>query len=287
MITLIGLGPMGQAMARTLLSAGHQVTVWNRTASRVDDLVTAGATRAESPAAALRASDLVILSLTDYQAMYDIIGDSVDALSGKVIVNLSSDTPEKSREAASWAQSHGAEFLTGGLMVPAPMVGTESAYAYYSGPKDVFTRHEPTLALIGAPRYVGEDYGLAQLYYQAQLDVFLTALSGLLHATALVGTAGISAATFLPEAIAAMAGIPAMLEAGEDTARQLDSGDHPGELSTATMMGATASHILDSSKAAGIDLELPMAIKSHYDRAIAAGHGKDNWTSLFEIMKNN
>lgn len=286
MITLIGLGPMGQAMARTLLSAGHQVTVWNRTASRADDLVTAGAARAESPAEALRASDLVILSLTDYQAMYDIIGDSIDVLSGKVIVNLSSDTPEKSREAAAWAQSHGAEFLTGGLMVPAPMVGTESAYAYYSGPKDVFARHESTLALIGAPRFVGEDYGLAQLYYQAQLDVFLTTLSSLLHATALVGAAGVSAASFLPDALETVAGIAVMIGSGDELGQMLDNGDHPGDLSTATMMGATASHILDASKAAGIDIELPMAIKSHYDRAIAAGHGKDNWSSLIEIMKN-
>ena len=51
------------------------------------------------------------------------------------------------------------------------------------------------------------------------------------------------------------------------------------------MMGATAGHILGSSEAAGIDLALPRAVKSHYDRAIAAGHGRDSWTSLFEVMK--
>jgi 3-hydroxyisobutyrate dehydrogenase-like beta-hydroxyacid dehydrogenase len=51
------------------------------------------------------------------------------------------------------------------------------------------------------------------------------------------------------------------------------------------MMGATAAHILAASEAAGIDLELPRAIRSHYERAIAAGHAKDNWTSLFEVIK--
>ncbi len=169
-------------------------------------------------------------------------------------------------------------------MVPAPMIGTEAAYVYYSGPRSLVDQHAATLGLIGVPRYVGEDPGLAQLWYQAQLDVFLTALSGLLHATALAGSAGVTAAEFLPEALQTLADIPAML-AGEDTARNLDAGIHPGDLSTATMMGATADHIVGASEAAGIDVELPRAISSHYGRAIAAGHGRDSWTSLIEVIK--
>jgi 3-hydroxyisobutyrate dehydrogenase-like beta-hydroxyacid dehydrogenase len=61
-VTIIGLGPMGQAMARAFLAAGHPVTVWNRTASRADALVAEGAPRAATPAEALAASRLVILS---------------------------------------------------------------------------------------------------------------------------------------------------------------------------------------------------------------------------------
>jgi 3-hydroxyisobutyrate dehydrogenase-like beta-hydroxyacid dehydrogenase len=171
------------------------------------------------------------------------------------------------------------------VMVPAPMVGTDDAYVYYSGPEDVFDAHEPTLGLIGTPRYVGDDPGLAQLYYQAQLDVFLTTLSALLHATALVGSAGVPASEFLPQAIETIAGIPLMIGDGAETAQQLESGVHPGDLSTTAMMGATADHVLRASQAAGIDLELPRAVKSLYDRAIAAGHGRDNWTSLFETIK--
>ena len=295
-VTVIGLGPMGQAMVRTLMAGGHPVTVWNRTASRADDLVAEGAARAASPAEAVAAVDLVILSLTDYQAMYDILdpvgahaagsGPGDGLLAGKLLVNLSSDTPERTREAAAWADRRGARFLVGGVMVPAPMVGTDEAYVYYSGPKDAFAAHEPTLRSLGAPRYLGEDPGLAQLFYQAQLDVFLTTLSALLHGTALVGSAGVPAAEFLPQALETVAGIPAMLGAGEDTAQQLDSGSHPGDLSTATMMGATADHVLAASEAAGIDLDLPRAVKAHYDRAIAAGHGRDNWTSLFETIKH-
>lgn len=288
-VTMIGLGPMGQAMALVLLKAGHQVTVWNRTPSRAEDAVAAGAVLADSPTDAVAASELVLLSLTDYQAMYDILGstsggDYADSLAGKVLVNLSSDTPDASREAANWATERGASFVTGGVMVPAPAVGTPDAYVFYSGPEDVFATHEPVLRLIGAPRYLGTDPGLAQLFYQAHLDVFLTALSALLHATALVTANGVPATDFLPGALSTLTDIPAMIGEGTDLARQLEAGDHPGDLSTARMMGATADHIVRTSVAAGVDPDLPEAIKSQYDKAIAAGHGTDNWTALYEIL---
>ncbi|CAL9657731.1 hypothetical protein SUDANB176_06864 [Streptomyces sp. enrichment culture] len=42
-VTVIGLGPTGQAMAGAFLDRGYDVTVWNRTASRADALVARGA----------------------------------------------------------------------------------------------------------------------------------------------------------------------------------------------------------------------------------------------------
>jgi 3-hydroxyisobutyrate dehydrogenase-like beta-hydroxyacid dehydrogenase len=285
-ITVLGLGPMGRAMATVLLRAGHPVTVWNRTPGRADDLIRAGATRAATPAEAVAASALTILSLTDYPAMYDILGGvPADSFSGRDLVNLSSDTPDASRAAAGWAAARGARLLTGGVMVPAPMVGGHGAYVYYSGPAKVFAAHEPVLRLIGETRYLGADPGLAQLLYQAQLDVFLTALSGLLHATALVTASGVLAADFLPDALQTLTDIPAMVGSGAELAAELDAGKHPGDLSTTLMMGATAGHILRTSEDAGVDRELPAAVKSHYDRAIAAGYGNRNWTALYEVIR--
>jgi 3-hydroxyisobutyrate dehydrogenase-like beta-hydroxyacid dehydrogenase len=284
-VTVIGLGPMGRAMAATLLEAGHPVTVWNRTPGRADELVASGATVAPTPADAVAASGLTILSLTDYQAMHDILDGSTDVLAGTTIVNLSSDTPDVTRTAATWAAQHGARFLAGGVMVPAPVVGTEAAYVYYSGPEAVLRSHEGALGLLGQPRYVGDDPGLAQLWYQAQLAVFLTALSGLLQAAALVSAAGVPVGDFLPDALDTLTGIPEILDGGQALAEQLESGVHPGDLSTVLMMGATADHILSTSATSGVDTELPRAVKAHYDRAIADGHGTDNWTALYEVIK--
>lgn len=122
---------MGQAMARVLLHAGHPVTVWDRTESRAGDAVAEGAQLAATPAEAVKASELMILSLTNYQAMWDILEDSTASLSGRTLVNLSSDTPDETRRAADWATGHGASFITGGVMIPAHMVDTPAAYVHY------------------------------------------------------------------------------------------------------------------------------------------------------------
>ncbi|MEV8452721.1 NAD(P)-binding domain-containing protein [Streptomyces sp. NPDC052095] len=285
-VTVIGLGPMGRAMTRTLLTAGHPVTVWNRTPGRADDVVADGATLAATPGEAVGASDLVILSLTDYRAMYDILGGATASLAGRTLVNLSSDTPHRSREAATWAADRGAAFLTGGVMVPAPMVGTAAAHVYYSGPGHVLERHRAALALLGTPTYLGEDPGLAQMMYQAQLTVFLTTLSGLMHATAMLGTAGMRAGEALPELLASADSTGAILRAGEkNPGTALDAGEHPGDLSTVTMMGATADHIVETSTSLGLDLALPLAVQAHYRHAIGNGHGGDNWTRIIDGIR--
>ncbi|MFD5448208.1 MULTISPECIES: NAD(P)-dependent oxidoreductase [unclassified Streptomyces] len=282
----MGLGPMGQAMTRALLAAGHRVTVWNRTAGRADGVVAEGATLAATPGAAAEASDLVVLSLTDYRAMYDVLGTATASLAGRTLVNLSSDTPDRTREAATWAAGHGAAFLTGGVMVPAPMVGTEASYVFYSGREEVMERHRETLALLGTPKYLGEDPGLAQMMYQAQLAVFLTTLSGLMHATAMLGTAGMKAEESLPELLFFTDSIGAILRAGEERpGAALDAGEHPGDLSTVTMMGATSDHIVETSTALGLDLALPLAVQAHYRRAIEDGHGSDNWTRIIDGIR--
>ncbi|GGP58491.1 NAD(P)-dependent oxidoreductase [Saccharothrix coeruleofusca] len=279
-LTLIGLGPMGRGMVAKFLEHGHPVTVWNRTASRADELVAKGAVRAETAAAAVGANRLVLLSLTDYAAMYEILDGT--PLAGRVVVNLSSDTPEETVRAAAWLAERGAELITGGVMVPAPLIGTESAYVFYSGPREVLEPYEPTLSVIGRPEYVGAEHSLAQLFYQAQLDAFLTGLAGILHAFALVGTAGVPARNFVRYLADNVDSLGLYLD---ETVRHLDEGNHPGDEANVLMMGATARHVVGASEAGGIDAELPRAVQSLYDRAIAAGHGRESWTSLIEVIR--
>ena len=156
---------------------------------------------------------------------------------------------------------------------------------YFSGPAELLEAHRDALATIGAPRYLGEDPGLAQLMYQANLDVFLTSLAALMHATALLETAGVTATASMPELLQTLNGTAEMLEVGENPAAQLEAGEHPGHLSTVTMMGATADHIVAASEAAGVDSGLPAAVRAYYTWAREHGHGGDNWTRIIDAMR--
>ena len=62
-VAVLGMGLLGRGFAENLLEKGHAVRVWNRTASRCAPVVEAGATLAESPAAAVEGADRVHLVL--------------------------------------------------------------------------------------------------------------------------------------------------------------------------------------------------------------------------------
>ena len=72
-IGLIGLGLMGRPMGMNLIKAGHSLTVWNRTASRADELVAAGAKLAKSPQEAASSADFFITMVSDPPALEEVL----------------------------------------------------------------------------------------------------------------------------------------------------------------------------------------------------------------------
>lgn len=94
-ISVIGTGNMGSALAEGLLKAGHQVTVWNRTAAKAAPLAAAGATVARSPADAISAADACILCLFDGTGTAGLLlsDDVRPALAGKPLINVAATLP--------------------------------------------------------------------------------------------------------------------------------------------------------------------------------------------------
>lgn len=281
-VTIIGLGPMGQAMAGAYLDQGYAVTVWNRTASKADALVARGAVRAESVSAALRAGGPVILSLTEHAVMYRILEPVADQLSGVVLINLSSDTPSKSREAAEWAHRHGASYLTGGVQVPPYLIATEGAATFYSGPKKLFEQHRELLEVITGTDYRGEDQGLAPLYYQIMITIFWTNMTGYVQALAVAEANGISAMDYLPYARNAADIGPIFMEG---ISKSVDARDYPGDKAAMLMNTASAEHALETAREAGVDTTLPAAVVEIFRRTVAAGHGASDFASVFEVLR--
>lgn len=100
-VSVIGLGPMGHPIATNLLAAHREVTVWNRTSSRADDLVAAGAERAMTLAGA--AAPVILSVLPDVHHLHALLTPEVRAAwstAGPRLVVLSTTGPEKVRSLA-------------------------------------------------------------------------------------------------------------------------------------------------------------------------------------------
>ncbi|MFJ4968229.1 NAD(P)-dependent oxidoreductase [Streptomyces sp. NPDC088755] len=281
-VTVIGLGPMGRAMAAVLLDRGYAVTVWNRTASRADDLVARGAVLAPNPAAAAAANEVVILSLTDYAAVYDVLEQAAPALAGRVLLNLTSATPEEARTGASWAAGHGAVQLTGGVNVPPSGIGQPESSTFYSGPREVFDRHRPVLeALTGRAEHQGEDPGRAALLYQIGVGMFWTSMLGYWQAIALARANGLTAADILPHADDTANSLTQFFAFYTD---RIDAGKHLGDVDRLAMGMASVEHVLQTNADAGVDTALPAAVVDLFRRGMEAGHGTDSFSALVEVM---
>ncbi|MET9431355.1 NAD(P)-binding domain-containing protein [Streptomyces sp. NPDC003036] len=282
-VTVIGLGPMGEAMAGAFLDRGHRVTVWNRTASRAGALVARGAHLAPTVDDALRAAELVVVSLTDYDALYAVLGSADPAaLAGRVLVNLTSDTPAKARAAAAWAAERGATQLTGGVLTPPSGIGSPDTTTLYSGPREVFEAHRATLeVLTGTADHRGEDPGLAALLYQLNMVMFWTALTSYWQALAMADAHGLKAADIQTLAVDALN----LKQFVEFYAPRVDAGDHRGDVDRLAMGVASAEHVLHTAVDAGVDGALPAAVLDIFRRGMAAGHGADSSSSLVEVLK--
>jgi len=114
-VGVIGLGIMGAPMARNLLRAGHAVTVYGRTHARVDPLVAAGATPADSPAAVARAVEAVVTMLPDAPDVDAVLCGPAGVLSGAapgvLAIDMSTIAPAAARSFADRAASAGVAFL--------------------------------------------------------------------------------------------------------------------------------------------------------------------------------
>ncbi|MEU5608041.1 NAD(P)-dependent oxidoreductase [Streptomyces sparsogenes] len=282
-VTVIGLGPMGQAMTTAFLDRGYEVTLWNRTPSRADALVARGATLAPSVAEALAAGEMVILSLTDYAAMYDVLGPAETALTGRVLVNLSSDTPERARAAARWAADRGAVHLTGGITVPPSGVGQPESLTFYSGPREAFEEHRKALEVVtGRTDYRGEDPALAALFYQLGMVMFWTSMLSYWQAIALAQANGLAAADILRHATDTANSLPGFFAF---YAERIDAGHHAGDVDRLAMGMASVDHVLHTNADSGVDTTLPAAVANLFRRGMEAGHAADSFSSLLEVMR--
>jgi 3-hydroxyisobutyrate dehydrogenase len=152
-IGFIGLGIMGRGMAANLLKAGFPLTVWNRTASRGDELVAQGAARGASPADVAAQSDIILVCVSDTPDVEAVIlgaeGVIHGARPGSLVVDHSTISPQATKALAAKLAAQGV------AMLDAPVSGGSEGAAkgtlsiMVGGAADDFQRALPVFQAMG------------------------------------------------------------------------------------------------------------------------------------------
>ncbi|MFE9663047.1 NAD(P)-binding domain-containing protein [Streptomyces sp. NPDC005955] len=283
-VTVIGLGLMGRALATAFLANGHPTTVWNRSAAKADDLVASGATLADSVRSAVEASPLVVVCVSDYDAVHALLDPVGPSLAGRTLVNLTTSSSARAREAAAWAAGTGSTYLDGVVLALPQAIGTADAVLLYSGPQTAFDEHRSTLAALSETGtvYLDEDHGLSALYDMSVLSIMWSVLNGFLQGAALLGAANVKATTFAPLASTAINVTSAYVTA---YAQQIDEGGYPADDATLAVHLGGMEHLLQETEALGVSTELPNFFLKLAARAAADGRADDSYAAMIEQFR--
>lgn len=153
-VLFIGTGQMGAPMASNLVKAGHEVTVYNRTASKLEPIVALGAQAAASPREGGAGQEAICLSVTNPEAVRTVLLGEKGALGaapeGCLVLDFSTVDPETSKSMSHICEERGVTYLdapvSGGIA--GAQAGTLTIIA--GGEKQAFERAMPILDALGS-----------------------------------------------------------------------------------------------------------------------------------------
>jgi 3-hydroxyisobutyrate dehydrogenase-like beta-hydroxyacid dehydrogenase len=196
-IAFLGLGIMGRPMASNLVKAGHEVTVWNRTAKEVE-----GARMAASPAEAARGAEVVWTCVSDTNAVESVLlgpQGVVEALSeGQIYVDSSTISPTATRKFAERVQAKGARYVD--APVTGSKVGAENGTLIFivGGEESAIEILKPLFAATGKKFFRMGETGkgqAAKLVMNLQIAMIY---EGFAEALTLATKLGVDAQTLIP-----------------------------------------------------------------------------------------
>jgi len=285
-ITVIGLGAMGVTLARLLLRSGRRVTVWNRSADKAAPLVAEGATLAPSAEAAIRSSRWVVMCVYDYAAARSIWAQPgvAQAIDGRTLVHLSTGSPEDARNALDWATQHGARYLDGAIQAAPSQMGQDDTPLLLSGDAATHAEVADVLkVLAGNIVYLGEAIDAAATMDMATLSYVYGAFAGFVHGARLAESQGLDVARFgqIVNTIS-----PSFGAFFQHEAAVIGSGDFRITESPLRISIEATQRILDTSRAAGINTEVPALFTDLLQRAGRAGLENEELAALIKVLRS-
>ena len=283
-ISYVGLGTMGSGMVSNLLKAGYELTVWNRSVERSKPFARKGARVADTPANAVRDVDLVMYSLSNDQAVEEVVFGANGILSGinagQIAMDMSTVLPATSLREQEAYSKRGADFLD------APVFGSkkESADAKLwimaAGKRDAFEKVKPVLQHLGQTiHYFGKNGNAAAMKLVGNLIVALE-MEALAEGLVLAQKAGLDLSTVMEVVKVADFRSPLLVSNGQNILKR--------DFSTSFALKLMLKDAGLIEKFAG-SLQSPIpalrVVQKNLESAVALGFGKENASAVIKALE--
>ncbi|MBK1701066.1 NAD(P)-dependent oxidoreductase [Thiococcus pfennigii] len=280
-IAVLGLGLMGTAIARRLHQQGFAIVGWNRSPGAAQALADEGIATAASPGEAIAAAELVALLLADAEAIAEtLVPPATAALAGRIVIQMGTIAPDESRDLAARLAAAGAEYLEAPVLGSLPEACAGRLLIMAGGEAALFERCRPFLAALGeAPQRIGAvGHAAALKLAMNQLIAGLTATFA--ASLGLVRREGIAVDQFM-----------ALLRGSALYAPTFDKKLDKYLAHDYGRANFSLKHLLKDIRLfrrvageEGIDTAPIAALEAACLRGIAAGHGDEDYSVLYEAL---
>lgn len=282
-ISVLGLGAMGSRMAATLLKAGHEVTVWNRSVEKTLPLVEMGAIAAETTRVAVREAEFVISMVRDDEASQQIwLGDETGALmglpAGAIAIESSTLSLGWIRELAAHFQSQAMSFLEAPVAGSRPQAEAAQLIYFVGGEKTCFELAKPLFETLGSAVHHTGAVGSGMAIKLAVNTLFgvqaaaLGELIGFMQRCGLAPAQAMDVLTSTPVCSPAAKGLAGAMVAG-----RFDP------LFPISLVAKDLGYLCESAQVQQASVPIGLVACEVFERAIAQGHGEDNITGVVQL----
>ena len=279
----VGLGSMGAGMAARAIEAGYDVVVWNRTPSRAQALVEAGARLVATPRDAAIGVDVVLISVADADALAAVL-EGPDGILAEVvdadIVNTSTVSPETVRELEAAVSGVGVGMLDAGILGNAAHAAAGQLRIYVGGEPQTLERCRPLLEVLGK-----EVVHLGAAGAGMELKLALNLVMGL-EMQALAEAVAFGVARGLPRQVVldAIAGSGFSSPVMSFKSRRMAAGSYDAPDFRLRLMAKDLGIVADGAEQRGLALPMTASARDEHVRAVEDGLGDLDCAAIVERL---
>ena len=279
-IGFIGLGSLGQAMARNLVAAGHAVKVWNRSPEAARAI--AGATAVATPADAM-SGDVAITMLADDAAVRGVILDSgalTAASKGLVHVMMATISIALVDELVAAHRAAGLAYVAAPVFGRPPAAAAAQLNIVAAGDPDAIARVQPLFDVLGTRTWrIGDEPQRANAAKLAGNMMIALAIEAMAEATSLTESYGVSSADFLDIVTSTIFASPSYKSYGGNIAK----GTYEPAGFKLRLGLKDVNLAIDAAAARGTTLPAAEIVRDALTDGVSQGLGDKDWSALAEV----